>query len=101
MTHQSVVSERDMTARKRVLAAWAFIMIVELAILLMALYVSTWFAVPFLAAVFVIPSVLKRIVCPKCGTPVTYQGTLYGIRIQGGFIRRKCQQCGWDLDKNL
>jgi hypothetical protein len=76
-------------------------MVVELTIGLLALYLSNWFAVPavpFLALVFVIPFVLKGIICPKCGTPVTYQGTFFGVRVQGGFIRKTCQQCSWDLN---
>ena len=91
----------NVTAYKRIVLAWACITVVELTILLLALYLSNWFAVPFLALVFAIPFVLKRIVCPKCGTPITYQGTYGGIRIKGGFIRRKCQQCGWDLDQRV
>lgn len=75
-------------------------MTVELTILALGLYVSNWFIVPFLALVFVGRFALRGIDCPKCGTPVTYQGTFFGVRIQGGFIHRKCQQCGWDLDKN-
>ena len=89
-----------MTAYRQNQLAWACIMIVELTIGLLALYLSNWFAVPFLALVFAIPLVVKRIVCPKCGTPVIYQGTLFGFRVQGGFIRKKCQECGWDLNTN-
>ena len=76
-------------------------MAVELTLGAMGLYLWKWFLVPFFVLIFVIPFVLKRITCPNCGTPVTYQGTFAGMRVQGGFIRRKCQQCGWDLDKNL
>jgi hypothetical protein len=56
-------------------------MVVGLTIGLLALYLSNWFAVPFLALVFVIPVVLEGIICPKCGTPVTYQGTFFGVRV--------------------
>ena len=87
-----------MTAFRQNQLTWACIMVVELTIGMLALYVSTWFAVPFLALVFVIPIALKGIVCPKCGTPVTYQGTFFGVQVSGGFIRKKCQQCGWDLN---
>jgi hypothetical protein len=73
-------------------------MVVELTIGLLALYLSAWFAVPFLALVFFMPFVLKGIICPKCGTPVTYQGTFFGVQVQGGFIHKNCQQCGWDLN---
>jgi hypothetical protein len=89
-----------MTAYKRNVLTWACFMAIQLSAILLALYLSNWFLVPLVAAMFVIPSILRRIVCPKCGTPVTYQGTFAGIRIPGGFIRRKCRQCGWDLNTN-
>jgi ribosomal protein S27AE len=76
-------------------------MIAVLTLSLLSLYVSNWFLLPFFALIFSAQFLLKRIVCPNCGTPVTYQGTFAGFRVQGGFIRKKCQQCGWDLDKNL
>jgi hypothetical protein len=89
-----------MTAYKRNLFAWACIMIVGLTLIALSLYVSTWFLAPFFGIVFFAQFVLKRIVCPKCGTPVTFQGKIAGVRIQGGLIRKKCQQCGWDLNTN-
>jgi hypothetical protein len=69
-------------------------MTVELTIGLLALYLSAWFAVPFLALVFVIPIVLKGIICPKCGTPVTYQGTFFGLRVQGGSFEKSASSVG-------
>jgi hypothetical protein len=69
-----------MTAYKQNQLRWGCIMTVALTMGLLALYLSAWFAVPFLALVFVIPFVLKGIICPKCGTPVTYQGTFFGVR---------------------
>lgn len=65
----------------------------------LAIYFSEWFLVPFFLLIFVVPHILKGIVCPKCRTPVTYQGSVSGFRIHGGFIRKKCQQCRWDLNR--
>jgi hypothetical protein len=89
-----------MTAYRRNQVVWTCIMMVSLTMGLLALYVSTWFLVPFFGMVFVIPYVLAGIVCPKCGTAVTYQGTFFGVRVKGGFIRKQCQQCGWNLNTN-
>jgi len=90
-----------MTAYKKNLWTWACIMVVELSLGFAALYISNWFVVPFFMVIYTIRFVLERIVCPNCGTSVTYQGILFGKEIRGGFIRRKCQKCGWDLDKEL
>jgi RNase P subunit RPR2 len=87
-----------MTAYKKNLLSWAVIMTVGLSAGLASLYVSAWFLVAVAAVVYIPQFFLERIVCPNCGTPVTYQGTLFGKRIRGGFIRRNCQQCGWDLN---
>lgn len=65
----------------------------------LALYVSVWFVLPFFAVIGFSPILLNKTTCPNCGTPVTYQGSILGFRIRGGFIRRRCQQCGWDLRK--
>ena len=40
---------------------------------------------------------LMQIRCPNCATPVVYQGKLGRISIYAGFVRRKCQNCGYDL----
>ena len=88
-----------MTAYKKNLLAWSCIMGAELLIIVAILYVSSWFLVPFFIIIYNARYVLYRITCPNCGTPVTYQGTIAGFRIQGGFIHKKCQECGWDLDK--
>lgn len=90
-----------MTAYKKNLLAWLCIMVSALSMGLASMYVSNWFLIPFFGIIYTCRFYLQRISCPNCGTPVTYQGTFGGFRIQGGFIRRKCQQCGWDLDKNL
>jgi len=89
-----------MTAYKRTLFAWACILTVELTIAALGLYVWKWFLVPFLVLVYFIPFVLERITCPNCGESVSYQGKVIGMTIRGGFIRRKCQKCGWDLNRN-
>ncbi len=90
-----------MTAYKKNLLAWACIMGIGLSSILAALYISNWFIEPFIAVICGAQFVVERITCPNCGTPVTYQGSIGGFRVRGGFIRSKCQQCGWDLDENL
>lgn len=89
-----------MTAYKKICFAWALIMLLEFSFGLGILLVSNWFMVPFFGMLFCAKLVLVPIVCPRCDTSVTYQGTYLGKRICGGFIRRKCQECGWDLNKN-
>jgi hypothetical protein len=89
-----------MTAYRRNQLAWACIMIVAFAFILLSLYLSKWFLLPLFAMMTSVQFLLNRIVCPKCGTPVTYQGSVAAFRVKGGFIRRKCQQCGWDLGTN-
>jgi len=88
-----------MTAYRKNLLAWVVIMAVGLALGLAAMYVSQWFLVLFFLFIFVPQFFLREIKCGTCGTPVTYQGTLLGRRVQGGFLRRFCQQCGADLDR--
>ena len=87
-----------MTTYQRNCLTWACIIAVELTIGLAAMYLSNWFVIPFFVGIAVVPFLLNRITCPKCGTRVTYQGKFFGFRINGGFIRKKCQECGWDLN---
>lgn len=75
-------------------------MIIGLSLILAMLYVSNFLIFPFFILVFSSYYIFNRIICPNCGTSVTYQGKLAGFNIKGGFIRKKCQQCGWDLRKN-
>jgi rubredoxin len=90
-----------MTAFRKNVFAWACLMGASFLFGLGALYLSEFFLVPFFALIFSAKFVLDRITCPNCGTSVTYQGTFAGVKVSGGFIRRRCQQCGWDLDKEL
>ena len=88
--------ERMAPYTKNVLA-WSAIMSLGLAAILASLYVSNWFLLALAAVVYGSQFVLKRITCPQCGTPVTYQGTVVGVAVHGGFIRKQCQACGWNL----
>jgi len=90
-----------MTAYKKNWLAWVCIMAIGLLLVWAALEVSNWFVLPFALFIYIPQFFLERITCPNCGTPVTYQGTIAGKRIRGGWIRKNCQECGWDLDKKL
>jgi hypothetical protein len=93
--------ESLVSAYARNIRAWLLIIAVAMTLIVAALYVSSWFSVLVFALVFALPHVLKRIVCPQCGTPVTYQGNINTLRVTGGFIRTKCQACGWDLRRTI
>ncbi len=86
-----------MSAYTKNVLSWIVLMAVGLSAIAASLYVSAWFLIVLAGVIFGARFVLERIVCPQCGTPVTYQGTLAGMRVHGGFIRRQCQQCGRDL----
>lgn len=90
-----------MTAYRKNVVTWLCFMAVGLSFILGMLYVTEWFVIPFFILVASSYYIFNKITCPNCGTPVTYQGKLANFRIKGGFIRKKCQQCGWDLRKNL
>lgn len=92
-------SSTELSPYRRFLRAWVAIIGVELLVGLLALYVSVWFSVPFLGGVFLMPAILRGIDCPKCGTPLTYQGSIAGIRVSGGFPHKTCRECGCDLSK--
>jgi hypothetical protein len=89
-----------MSAYRKFVQAWLFIISVELGFGAFGLYLSPWFFVPFFATLFVVPRVLKGIDCPNCGTPVTYQGSLGPFKISGGFVHQQCRNCGWDLKRD-
>jgi hypothetical protein len=88
-----------MSAYNKGLVAWALIMAIALALGVAAMEVSSWFIVPFLIFIYIPQFFLNRITCPNCGTPITYKATAFGVQSTGGFLRSKCQACGWDLTK--
>ena len=55
--------------------------------------------VVFFAWVAISSLVLMQIRCPRCGTPVVYQGKVGKLSLYAGFVRRQCQNCGEDLTK--
>lgn len=89
-----------MTPLRKNQFTWLTLMLVGLLLIALALYVSNWFILPFVALIFGGQFILGRIVCSQCGTPVTFQGQLFGKSVYGGFIRRRCQACGADLNLN-
>ena len=90
-----------MTAYKKLILLWAIVMFNFSFWGLLGLYFSAWFVIPAFGSAFVANYYFKDIICPKCNTPVSYQGSIMGNPIHGGFINKKCMQCGWDLNKNL
>ena len=55
--------------------------------------------VVFFSWVAVCSFALMQIRCPRCSTPVVYQGKLGKVSLYAGFVRRHCQNCGEDLSK--
>jgi DNA-directed RNA polymerase subunit RPC12/RpoP len=86
-----------MSAYKTNVVAWLALMGLLMALGVLALYVSTWFLAPFFVVVLSAQFVLKKIRCPHCGTPVTYQGEYGGSPLHAGLVRTHCQKCGHDL----
>ena len=82
-----------MTLALAMLLGWLFGMLF--------IYISDWFGFPFFLVILGAYFVVRKIVCPNCGTPILYQGSIWGMAVEAGFIRKKCQKCGWDLRKNL
>jgi hypothetical protein len=89
-----------MTAYRKNLVAWAGFFALALIFVVAANEISEWFMLGFFSIPLLARFVFSKIVCPKCGASANYQGTVFGIRINGGLVRRKCQECGWDLDRN-
>lgn len=77
--------------------AWACIMSLGFILSILFIYLSVWFIIPFFLIIFCARFVFNRIVCPSCGTPVIYGGSIWGLQIYGGFFWKKCRKCGWDL----
>ena len=90
-----------MSAYGKYIWAWIGVFAAALSCGLGAVTLSAWFAALFLGVVFGGGILLRRIACPKCGTPVCYDGAIRGRRFYDAFIHRECRQCGWDLDKPL
>jgi len=68
--------------------------------------VAAWFKqhspvlmIIFFAWVAIGSVALMQIRCPRCGTPIAYQGKLGRLSLYAGFARRHCQNCGEDLTK--
>jgi rubredoxin len=90
-----------MTAYRKNIAAWIIIGAISIPAILATLYISNWFGLILVLLIGGGRFILNEITCPNCGTPVTYQGSLLGFRVEGGFINRNCKACGWDLDKEV
>jgi hypothetical protein len=88
-----------MSIYRKIILMWCVIFSLVLIIMLGAKYLSSIIPVMGLSLPFVIKWVLDKMKCPKCGMPVTYQGKILGENYFGGFLNRRCKNCGWDLDK--
>lgn len=86
--------------RKNLVAAvtiWTLAMSMGIAFV----YVSAWFALPFILIILLANQVTKRITCPNCGTPITHvEKGVFGWRTAYiALYSKKCQQCGWELNR--
>lgn len=90
-----------MSALNRNRFAWAVIMLTGFCLVLAAMYLSAWFVVPLFAIAFGAHLILRRIVCPNCGAPLTFEGNRLVDRFAppSGWMRKTCAACGWDLAK--
>jgi hypothetical protein len=88
-----------MTPYRRYLGAWALIMGVGALFGLASMYLWQWFAVAFLAWIFAAKPILDKVTCPKCGTPLYYNGPRFAERRSAPniFSRTACRACGYDL----
>ena len=79
---------------------WCIVLLFTLMIMVTAKLVSNLIPIMGLLLPFYIKRTLDKLKCPKCEMPVTYQGKFWGECYFGGFLNRKCKNCGWDLDRN-
>jgi len=89
-----------MSTYKKHLGVWVLFVTLGFLFGIGFLYISTWFEIPFFLNLLLPTLVLPRINCQNCGRSVVYQGKLGKIPLYGGWLNRKCRNCGWDLDKN-
>jgi hypothetical protein len=83
-----------MTVYRQNQLRWACIMVVELTIGMLALYVSAWFAVPFLALVFVIPSALKGLFALSAERRLPIKGDFSACRYTAGSSEKSASSAG-------
>lgn len=91
------------TYRKNVIA-WIAIISTALFLGLAAMYLSEWFSILFFSVVLSAHVILKKITCPRCGMPLTYEGDNHqgplaklGLPLPSAFFRTHCANCGFDL----
>jgi ribosomal protein S27AE len=89
-----------MSIYRKIILMWVVILLLVLIIILGAKYISSIIPIMGFSLPFIIKRTLDKMKCPKCGMPVTYQGEIFGESYFGGFLNRKCKNCGWDLNKN-
>ncbi|MDI1302787.1 MAG: hypothetical protein PSX71_12855 [bacterium] len=94
-----------MTTYKRNLWAWVCFMSLGFLIILAGLYVWGGFAALLFVEVLGANFFFDRITCPNCETRVTFRAASPRLvlpwEIRNTFFPKKCQKCGWDLDKDL
>src|SRR5690348_2721278 len=90
-----------MTPYRKYVSTWALITGVGFLLGIASLYLSQWLAVVFFAWIFAAKSILDRVTCPKCGTPLYYNGPRFAERRTGPniFSRTTCRACGSDLTR--
>ena len=88
-----------MSVYRKMILMWCIVFGLALIIMATARFVSNLFPALGLLLPFYIKHTLDKLKCPKCEMPVTYQGEFLGKSYFGGFLNRKCKNCGWNLDK--
>lgn len=87
-----------MSVYRKVILMWCIVLLFTLMIMVTAKLVSSLIPIMGILIPFYIKHTLNKLKCPKCEMPVSYQGKILGQSYFGGFLNRRCNNCGWDLD---
>ena len=80
------------------LVTWGAMLAFAFLWLALAIYVSQWYLVGFVAILALGRLSLERIICPNCGKPITFEeGGARSLRHLLAPFKRFCANCGWDL----
>jgi len=78
----------------------AMLLLMLVAWVLMGLWLWTeknLFAFLLVPVLIVGTFLIRTIACPRCGTPLAYKGSAFGLNMEGGWSTSHCKKCNFDL----
>lgn len=89
-----------MTPYQKYVLSWVLFFPAALLIFLFARVLPPYYGIFVFIGFFIVANlIMRKIDCPRCGTPIGYGRRFKGVPMSRSFSDTHCNECGFDLNQ--